>query len=366
MNCESVSSYVRLRQQALRAQLVARKIAVFLVTKPVNLFYLTNFRGTAGLAVFTPSEASLLVDPRYTLQARRQAVDVEVIEIKDGLLRAAGRRFCKARRTRVGFEDTHLTCAEFQSLREEANSSTRWQQAGGLIEDLRAVKDAVEIGRMRQAGKLTAQVFQEVASNLRPGVAERGLAAEIEYRMRQHGADSAAFETIVASGPRAALPHARASEKTLGSGELVIFDLGAILSGYASDMTRTVYLGTPDRRVRALYQSVLGAQCEAIERLRAGVRAGEVDAAARRRLAGRNLARFFTHSTGHGVGIEIHERPRLGKGEKKRISAGSVVTVEPGVYIEDFGGIRIEDTVLVAPDGPEILTPASKDQWCIA
>jgi Xaa-Pro aminopeptidase len=363
MKTEPISDCVRARQQSLRAQLAARKISTFLVTNPANIFYLSGFRGSAGIAVFTASDATLLVDPRYTLQARDQAVDMEVLEIKTGLLRAAGRRLRKAGRKRVGFEDTHLTWAEFQTVRREAHSSPSWQPIGGLVEELRAVKDVTEIDRIRRAGQLTTEAFQEVVSRLRPGVKECELAAEIEYRMRLRGADGAAFETIVASGPRGALPHARPSDKTLRAGELVIFDLGAVYSGYAADMTRTMHLGTPERRVRSYYESVLDAQCHAVGRLQPGVRAGEVDADARKQLAKRNLDTLFTHSTGHGVGIEIHERPRVGKNEKTRIAAGSVVTVEPGIYIEGLGGIRIEDTVLVSESGPEVLTPASKDRW---
>jgi Xaa-Pro aminopeptidase len=365
MNTEAIWDYFRARRQSLRAELAARKLSSFLVTKPANILYLSGFRGSAGIAVFSASDATLMVDPRYTLQARSQAVDMEVIEIKDGLLRAAGRRLRKVGRKRVGFEDTHLTWSEFQTVRRESHSSPSWQPAGGLVEELRAVKDAVEIEWIRRAGKLTADVFREVAGSLRTGVSERELAAQIEYRMRLLGAEGAAFETIVASGPRGALPHARPSDKTLRPGEFVIFDLGAVYSGYAADMTRTVYLGTPDRRARSYYESVLDAQCHAVARLQPAVRAGEVDAEARKRLAMRNLDKLFTHSTGHGVGIEIHEQPRVGKGEKTRISAGSIVTVEPGIYIEGWGGIRLEDTVLVAESGPEILTPAPKDRWWI-
>jgi Xaa-Pro aminopeptidase len=204
-------------------------------------------------------------------------------------------------------------------------------------------------------------VFTEVLRHVRPGVIERDLAAEIEYRMRKKGADGAAFETIVASGKRSAHPHARASSKALEECELVIFDLGAILAGYAADMTRTVFLGEPTRRVRKLYSGVLEAQAEAVRTVRERVTAGKVDSSARRVLAREGVARYFTHSTGHGVGLEIHERPRLGKGERTRLRAGSVVTVEPGVYVQGLGGIRIEDTVLVGPADAEVLTPAPKD-----
>jgi Xaa-Pro aminopeptidase len=235
-----------------------------------------------------------------------------------------------------------------------------------LIEDLRVVKDRGEIEAIRSAGKITAEVFEELLPLIRPGAIERDLAAEIEYRMRKKGAEGAAFETIVVSGTRSAHPHARPSSKPLQESELVIFDLGAILGGYAADMTRTVFLGEPTPRVRNIYSIVLKAQAEGIRSVTSTARAGDIDCAARRLLAKHRLARYFTHSTGHGVGLEIHERPRLGKGETVPLRAGSVVTVEPGVYLEGFGGIRIEDTVLVGPGGPEVLTPASKENWVIS
>ena len=238
--------------------------------------------------------------------------------------------------------------------------------AGDLIEELRVVKDRGEIEAIRGAGKLTAEVFAELLPFVRPGASERDLSAEIEYRMRKKGADGAAFESIVASGPRSAFPHARPSAKTLKESELVIFDLGAILSGYAADMTRTVFLGEPNRRVRKLYSAVLNAQLGAIRSVQDSTPAREIDSAARRVLSKYRLARYFTHSTGHGVGLEIHERPRLAKAETVCLRYGSVVTVEPGVYLQGFGGIRIEDTVLVGSDEPEILTPAPKDNWIVS
>ena len=232
-----------------------------------------------------------------------------------------------------------------------------------MVEDLRIVKDSGEIDWIRKAGKLTAEVFEEVRGKIRPGVRESDLAAEVEYRMKRKGAQGVAFETIVASGARSAWPHARPSSKLLKENDLVIVDLGAILGGYAADMTRTVYLGQPGRRVQTLYNRVLEAQECAIQAARAGRLTGEVDAAARKVLERRKLDRYFTHSTGHGVGLEIHENPRVGRGGKSRLEKGCVITVEPGVYLEGFGGVRIEDTVLVTDGEPEILTPASKDAW---
>jgi len=353
------------RQERLRALMEEQRLPSLLVTNLTNIAYLSGFRGSAGVALFTSGEGVLWVDPRYTLQAREQACGVEVIEERKGLLKAVAERLKTNKIRHVGYDDAHLTCADFSRLEDGAGPRVKLIPAAGLVEQLRAVKDREEVAKIRGAGRITAQVFEKVLAGVRPGVSESDLGAEIEYRMRKKGAEGVAFETIVASGPRAALPHARTSGKLLGENEFVIFDLGAILGGYAADMTRTVHLGEPSRRVRSLYNAVVEAQEKAAQSALPGVRAWEVDAVARRTLAGRGLARFFTHSTGHGVGMDIHEMPRLARGEKARLQTGNVVAVEPGVYLEGFGGIRVEDTILVGPHGPEILTPTPKDQWVV-
>ncbi|HEV2494383.1 MAG TPA: Xaa-Pro peptidase family protein [Terriglobia bacterium] len=355
------------RQKRLRARLEANKLSALLVTKPANLFYLTNFRGSAGVLIFALRTPVLWVDPRYTLQAREAACGVEVREEKGRLLTKVGQWLAERSKGRagyrVGYEDSHLTCAALTELRRDG---LRLRPASGMIEEMRSVKDAAEIDCIRRAGHLTAVVFEEVRQLIRPGIRECEVAAEIEYRMRRGGAEGPAFETIVASGPRAALPHARASAKPLEHNEFVILDLGAILAGYTADMTRTVYLGEPSHRFRNLYRAVRESQESAVEMLRPGVEAQQVDAAARRTLARARLGKYFTHSTGHGVGLEIHEAPRLARGQETLLQSGSVVTAEPGVYLEGLGGVRIEDTVLVCAGAPEILTPASKDDWLIA
>lgn len=353
------------RQERLCGLIEKRKLQAVLISNLVNIFYLTGFQGSAGLAAFGSSEGVLWVDPRYTLQAREQVRGVEVIEEKGPLLRAVARWIRRQKAKRVGYEDSNLTCSQFRQLEREASRAVGFVPAGGLVEQLRAVKGPEEIEQIREACKLTARVFEEVLPRVKPGVRESDLAIEIEFRMKRKGADRAAFETIVASGARAALPHARASRKLLGKSELVVLDLGAILGGYASDMTRTLHLGKPSPRVRGLYSAVREAQQRAVEAMRAGALAGDVDQAARRALERRGLGGYFTHSTGHGVGLEIHERPRLARKEKTRLESGCVVTAEPGVYFQAFGGIRIEDTVLVGSDGPEILTPVSKDNWVV-
>jgi Xaa-Pro aminopeptidase len=353
------------RQARLRARLEETGLPFLLVSNPVSIFYLTGFHGSTGAAVFgVAGEALLWVDPRYALQAKEEAREVAIFEARRGALEGASRWLAKRRAGVIGFEETHLTFAAAGDLKRRF-SRVSLKPAGGLVEELRSVKDAGEVECIRHAARVTVAALEAVRPLLQPGIRESDLAAEIEYRMRREGAEGAAFETIVASGPRAAWPHARASPKLLKKSELVILDLGAILSGYAADMTRTVYLGKPGPRLRRLYSAVQNAQAQGIAAARKGVRAGDVDLAARRALRQRGLAKYFTHSTGHGVGLEIHERPRVARAVRQRLEAGSVITVEPGIYIEDLGGIRLEDTVLVGSGGPEVLTTAAKDDWII-
>ena len=230
----------------------------------------------------------------------------------------------------------------------------RWLAAPDLTERLRAVKDAAELTLMRQSARLISEVWTVAVRKLKPGISELAVAAEIEHAMKLQGASAPSFETIVASGARSAWPHARPTPKLLRKNELVVLDQGAILRDYCSDMTRTVFLGRSSRRVRSMYRAVLEAQEAAIAAIRPGVSAASVDAAARKVFKHSGLERYFTHSTGHGLGLEIHEMPRLGRAEETVLERGMVVTVEPGVYIERFGGIRIEDEVLVTSQGAEV------------
>jgi Xaa-Pro aminopeptidase len=360
------SSVFQARQERLRALMETRRLPSILITNLVNIRYLTGFSGSAGIMYLGPRQGVLWVDPRYVLQAREQAKCVDVIGEKKEILKGAATWMRKSGVREIAFEASNLTYAQFEQLRKETEQRVRLKPAGEPIEELRVVKDRSEIEVMRSAGKVTAEVFTEILPHLRPGATEHDLAAEIEYRLCKKGAEGPAFETIVASGLRSAIPHARPSSKPLQESELVILDLGAILTGYAADMTRTVFLGEPSRRVRNLYSAVVKAQMRSVRAVRDQVQAAQVDSAARHSLAKDGLARYFSHSTGHGVGLEIHERPRLGKGETTCLRSGSVVTIEPGIYLEGMGGIRIEDTVLVGPDGPEILTPASKESWVIS
>jgi Xaa-Pro aminopeptidase len=286
------------------------------------------------------------------------------------LLRAVG-DVLRARRgtLRLAFPPAQLTVAQQNALQLAAGARLRWLAAPDLIERLRAVKDPQELALMRQSARLISDVWTAAVRHVKPGISELAVAADIERRMKLAGASGPSFETIVASGSRSAWPHARPTPKLLKKNELVVLDQGAILRDYCSDMTRTVFLGRSSvgaragvrNKVRSLYYAVLDAQAAAIAVIRPGISAASVDAAARKVFKQSGLERFFTHSTGHGLGLEIHEMPRLGRGEETLLEAGMVVTVEPGLYLERLGGIRIEDEVLVTPQGAEILTSASRE-----
>jgi len=230
-----------------------------------------------------------------------------------------------------------------------------------VVEKQRMVKSATEIELIRRSVEANSEAFESALAVVRPGkTREADLAAEIDYRMRKLGAERPAFETIVASGPRSAMVHAQPSERILSRNDLVLIDMGATRKGYASDMTRVVHIGRPSSRIKRIYSAVLEAQMAAIEAVRPGVTAARVDLEARRALKQKGLAKAFVHSTGHGLGLEIHEPPRLGKQDKTRLEEGMTITIEPGAYLEGFGGVRIEDVVVVTQSGCEILTRTSK------
>lgn len=347
----------RLRRLALR------RAAVILITHPPNLNYLIGFHGSNGVLALTRREAVFFASGVDRLQVRWEAVGVRLKVAAGDSLRAALRWLRRRRALRVAYEEEHVTVKQFQWMHRELGPQVKLVAAQSPVERLRAVKDAEEIARLRASLALTVRVFEQVLPYVRPGVRELDLAAEIEYRMKQQGARGPAFETIVVSGPRAALPHGPASPKRLARNELVVFDLGAILADYRSDMTRTVYLGTPSAGVKRLYGAVHEALERAREAVRAGVAAARVDAAARKHLARLGYERYFVH--GNGLGLETHEEPRISKDGKARLAAGNVITLEPGVYLPGRGGVRLEDVVVVRRQGAELLTPISSELICL-
>lgn len=323
-----------------------------------NIRYLTGFTGSDGALLVGPDWLTLLVDGRYVTQARGEAA-AEPFEFRnrvDGIEAVARQRSLE----RIRFESPFLSVEEHLRLRERLAGIVLEPEADGF-RSLRTVKDAAEIGRIRQAALVAAEALAAVREMIRPGVTEEEVALELEYRMRRAGSEQASFETIVASGPRSALPHARPGKRPIAAGDLVTVDYGAVVAGYHSDETCTFAVGRVTERQREVYGLVREAHDRAIGAIRAGVSCADVDRAARSFLEAAGLGASFAHGTGHGVGLEVHEAPRLAAGREEPLATGMVVTVEPGVYLPGLWGVRIEDTVAVTEKGCDILTPTSKD-----
>jgi Xaa-Pro aminopeptidase len=346
----------------LRLSFSTLGVDAVLVTHLPNIQYLCGFTGSAGMLLVDSSSSNLFTDSRYTFQARQEVSGAHVQICKHGLLGAAAEALrARTGRCRVGYSAGQVTVAQKQALDAGSGSRVRWASDGSAVEKLRAVKDAAELNTIQEASDIISGVFRRVLGGIRPGITELAVAAEIEHEIKRRGGSGPSFETIVASGVRSAWAHARPTSKPLRKNELVVLDQGAILRGYCSDMTRTVFLGKASRKVRSLYTAVLEAQEAGKRAIRPGATAGEVDRAARNALKKTKLDRYFTHSTGHGIGLEVHEMPRLGRGEQTVLQEGMVLTVEPGVYLEGLGGIRIEDDVVVTAQGAIDLTTASRD-----
>lgn len=349
------------RLSRLVRDLDQRKLDGLAVSFGPNIRYLTGFTGSnAALLVPAAGEAVLFTDPRYRLQAAEEAVcPVRVARgpLMLQLVKAARRRKIR----RLGFEKGRLHYADYELLEDNLSIGASLEPVAGLVETQRMVKSQEEIAAIRQAVRTTSKAYERAIRKVRPGIREADLAAELEYQMRLLGADKAAFDTIVAFGERTALPHARPAGNRLSANQLLLIDVGASQNGYASDMTRMAFLGSPGRKLRRLYEAVAESQMAALEAVRPGVTAAAVDRAARRALRARGLERAFVHSTGHGLGLEIHEPPRLGKRDVTRLVPGMVITVEPGAYLEGLGGVRIEDTLVVTSNGCEVLTPTPKE-----
>jgi Xaa-Pro aminopeptidase len=337
------------------------KIDSLLVTGRENVRYLTGYTGSNGLLLLLrDGEPVFFTDPRYEIQSRQEVAGNTVIVRQGGLAKAAAAVLKRKRLRRIGFERAHLSYDQYVFF-EDSLPGKRLLPVGPLIELQRMVKSEDELALIRRSVLTNSAAFERTVKKIRPGMRESDVAAEIDYQMRRLGAEKPAFDTIVAAGERTALPHASPTSRKLGSNELLLIDVGSFQAGYASDMTRMLHLGPVPRKVGAMYRAVLEAQLAALDAVREGTTAARVDRAAREVLARHGLDKQFTHSTGHGLGLEIHEPPRLGKKDKTRLQAGMAITIEPGAYVENFGGIRIEDTVIVTRTGCEILTPTPKE-----
>jgi Xaa-Pro aminopeptidase len=334
-----------------------------LVTNLPDVRYLCGFAGSNATLVLKGNRATMFTDGRYTTQAQSEVDGAQVVIADQPVVRAAIEFALANGAQRCAFDAFYTTVQALDSMRASLPAKSRktfFIAVEGLIASLREIKDEIEQDRMRAAASLGCRLFDQVLEHIVPGATEMEVAMALEYMARLEGAERMSFESIVAGGERSALPHGRATTAKLPRRGFVTLDFGVVLEGYCSDMTRTLHLGPARKGEREVYEAVLDAQLAGVAAVRAGVTAGEVDEAARSILRITGLDAYFTHSTGHGVGIDIHEGPRLGRKNTAKLKAGMIVTIEPGVYMPGKFGVRIEDTVLVTATGSEILTPSTK------
>ena len=353
---------VRLR--ALRKAMAAQQVEALIVTHLPDVRYLCGFTGSNAALAITGSKAVLFTDGRYIAQAKEETQAARVVISKQSALKEACELLESSAKS-ASFDAANTTVAQLSAMRGVLSGKHRRSfftpLAQPLVSDLRMIKDADEIKAMTKAADLGNRIFHAVVPHIQSGVPESEVAAGLEYFARSMGAEAMSFETIIASGQRSSLPHGRATPRKLPRKGFVTLDFGVILKGYCSDMTRTVHLGKIGREERRAYEAVLEAQIAAVESVRPGVTCGEVDEAARSVLRKAGLGTYFTHSTGHGVGLEIHENPRIAAGQPLELKPGMVITIEPGVYLAGKFGVRIEDMVAVTDRGHKVLTPVNKE-----
>jgi len=344
------------RLERLRALMHQQQLDGVIISKPENRVYFSGFTGSSGVLLVSGAENRLITDFRYLEQAEAEAPEFIVIRHGSDQNPTLKMEIDIMGLKRVGFEGDFYTWDAYRRLTEVAA-----EPVAVHLDELRIAKDAQEIALVRQAVLLADKAFTHVLSYIKPGVRENDIALELEFHMRKNGAEKIAFDIIVASGKRSALPHGRASAKIIEVGDMITMDFGAVYQGYHSDITRTVIVGRASAKQREVYNLVLTAQLAGVAAVAPGITGREVDAAAREIITAAGYGEYFGHGLGHGVGLVIHEQPRLAPGSEIILSPGMVVTVEPGVYLPDWGGVRIEDTVVVAAAGAEVLTASSKE-----
>lgn len=347
------------RIQKLRGKMEQLQLDAVFITNAVNRKYLTGFTGSSGYVVITSERAVLLTDFRYREQAPKQAPAYEVVEHSADPLKSVAEVLGESKATRVGFEAEDVTFHLHEQMLEKVDVT--WVPATQMVATLRMIKDEDEINILKDACELADRTYAHILQYMKPGVTEQDIALEMEFYMRKNGASSSAFDMIVASGERSALPHGTASARVLQRGEFVTLDFGAVYNGYCSDITRTVVIGEPQPKHKEIYDIVLEAQMNALQHLKPGMTGFDADRLTREIIKEYGYNDYFGHGTGHGIGMEVHEEPRLSPRGNEVLQAGMTVTVEPGIYIPGFGGVRIEDDVLITETGIEILTRADKE-----
>lgn len=329
-----------------------------LITNPFSRRYMTQFTGTAGIALITKEDALFITDFRYTEQATEQVKQFQIIEHKGPIEQEIKDQLKKLNVKRLGFESEHMTFHLYNKYDQLFDVDL--VPVNNVVETMRKVKTDEELSVLKQAAKIADDAFVHILNYIRPGTKEIDIAIELEYFMRQAGATAASFDIIVASGYRSSLPHGIASTKTIENGELVTLDFGALYNGYCSDITRTVAVGDVSDELKKIYDIVLEAQTRGVANIKPNMTGKEADSLTRDYITEQGYGQYFGHSTGHGIGLEVHEGPTLSPRSEEVLKPGMVVTVEPGIYIPDVGGCRIEDDIVITEDGNERLTNASK------
>ncbi len=349
------------RLQKLRQKIAERELDAILISQPENCRYLSGFDGSAGALLISPDSAILATDFRYLEQAQGQAPNFEILQVKnqpaESLVESIDGRGIK----KLGFEANNLSFASYQRLAEKIDKQQlQLVPTEGLVDSLRAVKEEAELACLMEASKLADAAFQYIAEKICPGMKEKEVAWEIEKFLRGRSSEPVPFDIIVASGPNAALPHAKPTERPLSAGEPIIIDLGARVEGYSSDMSRTFCLGSGDETFTKVYDLVLQAQLTALANLKTGMTGEQVDGLARTLIKQGGYENAFGHGLGHGVGLAVHEQPRLGPKSLDILAEYMVFTIEPGIYLTGWGGVRIEDMATVERGKTKILTKARK------
>ena len=348
----------------LRDKLAKKDYEAILITKPENRYYLSGFSGTMAHLLITQKQAYLLTDFRYLEQAKKETNDYKIVNIKKKRLNTLKKLTEKLGLSNLAFEAGDVSYQQYEKY--EKNLSLKLIPAKNLVEDLRLIKDDSEIEKLKSAVEITDKAFEKIISEIKLGMSEKELALKLEFYQKKLGAEANAFDFITASGARSSLPHGVASNKLIAKNELITLDFGAVKDGYHSDMTRTIFTGQKaNAKQKELYSIVLKAQQEALSSIKAGKKANEIDKVARDIITDAGYGDYFGHGLGHGVGLEIHEAPRLSQGSDTVLKEGMVVSVEPGIYLPEECGVRIEDLVVVKKDGIINLTESTKEFICL-
>ncbi|RLQ98265.1 M24 family metallopeptidase [Falsibacillus albus] len=345
--------------EKIREDFSKKGIDGLLVTSPYNRRYMTNFTGSAGVALISQDKAVFITDFRYTEQAGKQAQGYEIVQHKGLLHDEVVAQAEKLGIQKLGFESSYMTFATYQNY--EKSFKGELIPVAGLMENLRLIKDASELKILKEAADIADAAFKHILDYIKPGVSELEVSNELEFFMRKAGATSSSFDIIVASGYRSALPHGVASDKLIEKGDFVTLDYGALHKGYVSDITRTVAVGEPSEKLKEIYDIVLESQLKSMNEIKPGMTGIQADAIARDYISEKGYGEYFGHSLGHGIGLEVHEGPGLSVRSDVVLKPGMVVTVEPGIYVQGLGGVRIEDDTLITENGNETLTHSTKD-----